>query len=312
MVHSLTMTKKTLTRFEIALGIFLVIAVSAFAYTYFQKKNEEQSFSTEKQNLLAEIDAKTKALSEATATIEALTETLKKTEEELDELEDDYREERNKNKDFEEQISDIAGTVGKLDKLSKTDQELLQKYSKVYFLNENYIPSDIDAIDDTYILAGRDPLFFHGDALPFLEDMLDEAKDDGIDLKILSAYRSFDTQTELKNGYTQTYGSGANAFSADQGYSEHQLGTTVDLTTPAINGPYLSFENTEAYEWLLDNAYKYGFTLSYPKDNTFYIFEPWHWRFVGVDLARDLDRADAHFYDWDQRKIDEYLISIFD
>ncbi len=63
---------------------------------------------------------------------------------------------------------------------------------------------------------------------------------------------------------------------------------------------------------MLDNAHRYGFILSYPEGNEFYIFEPWHWRFVGEDLARDLDRADAHFYDWEQREIDKYLLTIFD
>jgi zinc D-Ala-D-Ala carboxypeptidase len=188
----------------------------------------------------------------------------------------------------------------------------LQKYSKVYFLNENYIPSNIKTIDSKYILAGRKSQSFHGNALPFLEEMLDAAADDGIELKVISAYRSFDEQMQLKGAYTQTYGSGANAFSADQGYSEHQLGTTLDLSDPITNGPYLAFKNTTEYEWLLDNAHRYGFILSYPENNGFYVFEPWHWRFVGEDLARDLHKADAHFYDWEQRKIDTYLISIFD
>lgn len=148
--------------------------------------------------------------------------------------------------------------------------------------------------------------------MEFLEDMLDAAKDDGIDLKVLSAYRSFDEQISVKQSHTVVYGSGANTFSADQGYSEHQLGTTVDLTTPEINGAYESFADTDAYQWLQKNAYKYGFILSYPEGNAYYVFEPWHWRFVGVDLARDLHRKGDNFYDWDQRKIDEYLIKIFD
>jgi D-alanyl-D-alanine carboxypeptidase len=108
------------------------------------------------------------------------------------------------------------------------------------------------------------------------------------------------------------YGSGANTFSADQGYSEHQLGTTVDITDETVGGTYASFAQTEAYEWLLDNAYKHGFILSYPEGNEFYIFEPWHWRFVGTDLARDLQRSDDDFYTMDQREIDKYRLEMFD
>ena len=72
------------------------------------------------------------------------------------------------------------------------------------------------------------------------------------------------------------------------------------------------FDTTEAYTWLQKNAYKYGFVLSYPKDNGFYIFEPWHWRFVGQKLAGDLHDDGKFFYDLDQRDIDKYLISLFD
>lgn len=227
-------------------------------------------------------------------------------------LRDNYRNERNRNEDFEDQIDDLSGTIGDLNKLAKTDKELLQKYSKVYFLNENYAPADIDKIDDEWVLEGRQSQYFHDDALPYLEDLLEDAERDDIDLKVTSAYRSFSEQAQLKGQYTQVYGSGANTFSADQGYSEHQLGTTVDLTTEEIGGPYTSFATTEAFRWLQDNAYKHGFILSYPEGNSYYVFEPWHWRFVGEDLARDLHRDDESFYDMSQREIDDYLINIFD
>lgn len=294
-------------------GLIILLAASGyFGYRTFQLKNTVANISGEKNAAVTEKNTISQTLLEKEMTIEALQAELSLTEEDLEELEDDYRKEKRKNENFEDQIDAIMGTVGDLDKLSKTDEELLQKYSKVYFLNENYVPSDIKQIDKKYVLEGRDNQFFHGDAISFLENMLDDAEDDGIDLKIVSAYRSFDTQTQLKGAYTQTYGTGANTFSADQGYSEHQLGTTLDLTTPTVGGTYLSFKDTEAYAWLLKNAYKYGFTLSYPNDNGFYIFEPWHWRFVGEDLAEDLYDDDMHFYDMSQREIDQYLIKIFD
>ena len=108
------------------------------------------------------------------------------------------------------------------------------------------------------------------------------------------------------------YGAGANQFSADQGYSEHQLGTALDFATTEIGAGFDGFEKTDAYRWLLDNAYQYGFILSYPQNNNYYQFEPWHWRFVGRDLAKKLSKEDKNFYDLDQREIDEYLISFFD
>lgn len=238
---------------------------------------------------------------------------LAEKETENEELEDELRFQENRVDDLEEQIEELTGTLGTLEKLSKTDPELLQKYSKVFFLNEHYSPPRLSTISTKYVLAGREPQQIHRDVKEHLDDLLDDADDDDIALKIVSAYRSFGTQSTLKTGYTVTYGSGANTFSADQGYSEHQLGTTVDFTAPEENPtPFVGFENTEAYQWLLDNAHRYGFVLSYPQGNAYYVFEPWHWRFVGVDLARELHKKGIGFYDMDQREIDKHLVEIFD
>ncbi len=143
--------------------------------------------------------------------------------------------------------------------------------------------------------------------------MLDDAASTTT-IQIASAYRSFDTQESLKTSYKVIYGAGsANQFSADQGYSEHQLGTAVDLITPSMKGSLTTaFDKTPASLWLNDNAYKYGFILSYPKGNTYYQYEPWHWRFVGVQLATRLHNENKHFYDLDQRDINTYLVNIFD
>jgi LAS superfamily LD-carboxypeptidase LdcB len=231
----------------------------------------------------------------------------------LEDLVEDYQDELERNEEFEDQLMDLAGELDEFERLNEIDEELLSKYSKVSFLNENYVPSDIDKIDDDYILEGKDDQYFHGDAMRFLERMFDAAERDDIDLKIISAYRSFDEQNELKGQFTEIFGTGANAFSADQGFSEHQLGTTIDITTPAVGGTFESFGDTEAFEWLEEHAHNYGFILSYPEDNTFYIYEPWHWRFVGRDLARDLERDDERtFYTMDQREINKYLLEFFD
>ena len=214
---------------------------------------------------------------------------------------------------FEETVGNISGTVGTLEKLSKTDPELLQKYSKVFFLNEHYAPERLSQIEKAYTYD-EDRIEKVLTSVPGpLEDMLNEAKDDGVEMYVKSSYRSFNEQSALKNAYSVTYGAGsANQFSADQGYSEHQLGTTVDLITTGLGGQLAGFEKTKAYQWLLDNAYKYGFVLSYPANNGYYIFEPWHWRYVGVKLATYLHNRNKNFYDLEQRQIDEYLVNIFD
>jgi LAS superfamily LD-carboxypeptidase LdcB len=206
--------------------------------------------------------------------------------------------EQEKNNLLSDQVGEVANMVGALSKLSKTDPELLKKYSKVYFLNEHYVPVSLSKIEPV---------------LPHLEAMLDASKEDGMSLLVLSAYRSFDTQATLKSNYTVTYGAGtANSFSADQGYSEHQLGTAIDFTTGKLNGALEGFDKTPEYEWLKEHAYQYGFVLSYPYGNTYYKFEPWHWRFVGIALATKLSDEKINFYDMDQRLIDNYLANIFD
>lgn len=307
------MSKSTLSVYApYGLGIIALILVGYLVYDNYTKSQEITSLQQDRNVFLNEANQNRLALTDANNTVAELESDLERLKEDLEELADDYRDEQDRNEDFEDQIRDLAGTLGELDKLAKTDEELLQKYSKVYFLNENYIPERLKQIDDEYILPGKKDQYFHANAIEQLEDLLDAAERAGHDIKVVSAYRSFDEQTDLKGQYTQVYGSGANTFSADQGYSEHQLGTTVDLTVAEVGGAYESFANTEAYEWLLDNAYKYGFILSYPEENNFYIFEPWHWRFVGEDLARYLDRSDETFYTMDQRDIDKYLLTIFD
>lgn len=307
------MQRSSLFRYVlIILGGVGAVGIGALIYFAITQAQHIQTLTTER-TVSAQEYARVKAeLSVASSTIASLQNELFSVRMELEHLADDYADERNRNQAFENELRALAGTIGDLDKLAKTDKELLQKYSKVYFLNENYIPERLQQINAGYVLTGKGDQYFHARAIDNLTSLLDGAKRAGHELKVVSAYRSFETQTELKGQFTQVYGSGANTFSADQGYSEHQLGTAIDITTPDVGGTYSSFAQTEAYRWLLDNAHRYGFVLSYPEGNQFYIFEPWHWRFVGEDLARDLHRANAHFYDWDQREIDQYLLTIFD
>jgi LAS superfamily LD-carboxypeptidase LdcB len=213
---------------------------------------------------------------------------------------------------FQTTISEISSTVGTLDKLAHTDEELLKKYSKVYFLNENYSPAALTEIDRPYLVPGATNTMFLTRAYPYLEKMLKAAEADGVKLRVVSAYRSFATQAGLKSAYTVTYGSGANSFSADQGYSEHQLGTTADFSTEKLGANFNPFDKDPAYQWMRDNAYKYGFILSYPDKNSYYIYEPWHWRYVGVKLATYLHNEGKRFYDLDQREIDKYLVTLFE
>jgi LAS superfamily LD-carboxypeptidase LdcB len=217
-----------------------------------------------------------------------------------------------KNSEFQTQLNVLASSVHTIVKEAANDEELLQKYSKVYFLNENYSPKNLVTIDQILIAEENKTLLFHAQAYPFLVRMIAAATAQGIDIRIASAFRSFEEQAGLKSRYKMTYGSGANAFSADQGYSEHQLGTTLDFTTTKTLGSFDKFKTTPAYTWLRAHAHEYGFVLSYPEGNSYYISEPWHWRFVGIPLATHLFTTNKHFYDLDQRTIDTYRATMFD
>jgi D-alanyl-D-alanine carboxypeptidase len=214
---------------------------------------------------------------------------------------------------IQDKIGGFESSLGTLEKLSKTDPEILQKYSKVFFLNEHYAPERLGQIESAFTYNEARAEKVNALVLPYLEDMLEEAKDDGVELFVKSAYRSFEEQSRLKSAYTVTYGAGsANRFSADQGYSEHQLGTTVDFISTGQSGNLTGFDKTEAYTWLKNNGYRYGFVLSYPPNNNKYIYEPWHWRFVGKKLADYLHERDKYFYELEQREIDTYLAELFD
>ena len=259
------------------------------------------------------LQTKTSLANSIGAIEESLSLTKSESEEFAEALSATLSAEQEKVAQLQEETKKIGGTVGTLEKLSQTDPELLQKYSKVYFLNEHYVPSELSEIKNMYLYSEAKTQYIHSNVLNSLTSMLDDAALDGETIYVKSAYRSFNEQEVLKNGYSVTYGEGsANQFSADQGYSEHQLGTTVDLITTGLGGQLYGFDTTTSYTWLLNNAYKYGFILSYPENNEYYIFEPWHWRFVGVELATYLNDNNISFYDMDQRDIDEYLVSIFD
>lgn len=277
----------------------LIIALAAGGYFYWQT----QVLSAENTKIKEEAKQLNEALTNTT-------ESLANSEKEKAEILAIFDEESKRNSAFAEEVTK---RVEDLQKLAELDPELLQKYSKIYFLNENYKPSGLEVIDQKYVAASKTtPIEFHEDALPFLVRMLEEATRYGVNIKVLSGYRSFKTQAELKSSYRVTYGAGtANQFSAEQGYSEHQLGTTLDLTSVSLGGLSTAFEKTPEFAWLQENAYKYGFILSYPKGNKYYIYEPWHWRFIGKELADVLDSENKYFYDLEQREIDQYLGKIF-
>ena len=118
-------------------------------------------------------------------------------------------------------------------------------------------------------------------------NLKDDAAVAGHDIQLLSGYRSYTTQQNLYNNYVATYGQEeADTFSAKPGTSEHQTGLAMDVGW--IDDAY---GETASGKWLAENCHKYGFIIRYPKgkeDITGYKYEPWHIRYLGVDIATDV------------------------
>lgn len=156
----------------------------------------------------------------------------------------------------------------------------------------NYVPDDLVALD----LPHRfDPRIRSGAAGAYVA-LFAAAKKDGIDLVIQSAYRSYDLQVAVYNGYVRSRGQKqADLQSARPGHSEHQTGLSLDLA--AKNGRCtiaVCFGETPEGQWLVDHAWEFGWVLRYPKGLTHitgYMYEPWHWRYVGRGLAAELHKT---------------------
>lgn len=289
-------------RIALIVGVPLLALLCFSTYGYFSLASE----------LAASKESLTRSEAESSAREAALSQELDAEVEENRTLSETLRLLEAENDSDKRAVRTLSSTVDDLKKIVATDPELLAKYSKVYFLNENYAPAALSAVPAAFAFEEGRTYEVHTDVLPFLEDLLKDAEKEGLVLRVASSYRSFSAQAALKSGYRVRFGTGANAFSAEQGYSEHQLGTAVDFTTPAIGGTFAGFDRTDAYGWLIEHAHEYGFILSYPKGNAYYQYEPWHWRFVGEDLAERLHEDEDNFYDLDQRVIDSYLGGLFD
>ncbi len=306
--------------FLIAVAVVAVF-LAAIAYAFvrmFALEARVAELTAELASTTAVVDANRTLLASDLLALRAetvgISETLAGTKADVMAAQSNISDVRNQVGGVQQTVGSISGAVTTLEKLTKTDPELLQKYSKVFFLNENYRPRSLTNILQDYVYSNSKPEAVATEVAPFMNDMLAAAKSAGLQLYVKSAYRSFEDQQVVKSQHVTAFGAGtANAFSADQGYSEHQLGTTVDLVTNGMNGQLIeAFDDTQAFQWLSQNAHRYGFIMSYPQGNSFYEYEPWHWRFVGVKLATYMKEQNRNFYNLDQREIDAYLAELFD
>ncbi len=148
----------------------------------------------------------------------------------------------------------------------------------------SYEPDDLQDIPKKYCIDDGKEYKLRKEALSELVKMLDAAMTEQIELKVISSYRSGPYQENLYKNSIRKSGAGQR-YGARPGHSEHQLGTTVDLTDPDQEYNFAhEFQETKWVKWLEKNAARFGFRRSYTDDNiteTGYISEPWHWRYMG-------------------------------
>lgn len=185
--------------------------------------------------------------------------------------------------------------------ISKFDEKtLVNKHRK---LDEKYEPNQLKKFDDKYVKTEGE-IFGDVSLVKAFYQMAEAASKDGIDLMVNSGYRSYQDQEETMNLYLEAYGqSYVDNYVSKPGYSEHQTGMSIDVASKTVN----IFIESPEYEWMMDNAYLYGFILRYPKSKeeiTGYKCEAWHYRYVGKEIASYIKKHNITY--------DEYYVMFLD
>ncbi len=167
-----------------------------------------------------------------------------------------------------------------------------------YNLSRDFEPPDLELLTEWLpmsVTLGY-PSKIRREALQPLLTMIQDMQAEGLAPMIISGYRSYAAQAIAWKKWNNLYPEHASIISAPPGHSEHQLGTVVDFGSPEladiVGQPDIEFHTlfykTSEGRWLAENAHKYGFTLSYPAEAfeiTGFYYEPWHYRYVGVEMA---------------------------
>ena len=178
--------------------------------------------------------------------------------------------------------------------LSKGYLILVNKYN---YLKQDYVPDNMVYIESGLgITSGQ----LEKTVYEAYKNMWNDAKKEGLTLYINSPYRSYNVQYSLYHNYGKRDGYAlADTYSARPGFSEHQTGLAFDVTSLSTNFDTFAYSNE--YEWLQENAYKYGFILRYPKGKEYitgYQYESWHYRYVGVEAATYIKENNLTFEEY--------------
>ena len=176
-------------------------------------------------------------------------------------------------------------------KYLNTFYTLVNKYN---YLRDDFVPNNLVEMTTPYSKEG---IYLVEEARDNFYKLVDKAKEEGLTIRAISAYRGYTYQKRLYDKYVEADGvNKADTYSARPGFSDHQTGLAIDVDNTISS--FENFTNTKEYQWMLDNSYKYGFILRYPSGKesiTTYQFEPWHYRYVGLKLAKKIKASNLTF-----------------
>ena len=178
-----------------------------------------------------------------------------------------------------------------------TSKDTLMIVNKHYKIENNYKPDNLVTVLSEHGYPNK----IRADVYEEFKKMYNAAKNDNVSIFIASPYRSYSDQNSLYTYYVNTDGKqNADTYSARPGFSEHHTGLAMDLI-PEYGLDLDTFENSDGFKWMQENAYKYGFILRYPKDKEYitgYIYEPWHYRYVGISAATTIKNEGLTFEEY--------------
>ena len=177
--------------------------------------------------------------------------------------------------------------------------------NKYYYLEEDYIPKNLETISSIYALSGMSLV---KEAKLAFENLSKAASKEDLKIIAMSSYRSYEYQVDLYNRYVKQDGKEkADTYSGRPGHSEHQTGLAVDVYNGKTD--YTNFEKTKEFKWMNSHAHEYGFILRFPKGKekeTGYEYESWHYRYVGKEIATYIKENNISFEEYYATKIKDW------
>lgn len=295
--------------------LIIVILIGIFYVTkIFLNKDDEKSSKEENKKVIEKKEDNTKEEKYTKEEKEKLTK-LDFINEKLDffkmEYLDRYIAYKEKNSDLDLEKVIIYVNIGLDNNFYTNVKESPNKHTdivlsnKYYYLGDDYVPKNLTLIDSSYAVSNDK--YMEKNAADAFVELAKAAKKDGYTVLAASTYRSYNYQTGLYNRYKASDGAEkADTYSARAGYSEHQTGLAVDVTNGKLS--YTKFGNTNEFNWMQENAYKYGFILRYTKETEFitgYMNEPWHYRYVGKDIAEYIHNNPMTYEEYYVRFLDK-------